>query len=276
MFGYVMANRDALSQDERDRFQALYCGLCRALRTRHELRGQMTLSFDMTFLLMTLNSLYEPIEKRGRERCWMRPGKRHAYVLTMFSDYAADMNVALAYHKFRDDWADDRNLVRRTEAGLLRRSYRRVELLYPEKCAAVEKGIRALSEIEKRRGGGIDAPANCFGQLLGELFAYRDDHWAGTLRSMGAELGKFIYVMDAYDDLEDDRKKGAYNPLSELGGEAFEETVHAALTMLIARCTGEFEKLPLFEDVEILRNILYSGVWTQYLSIQARRKGEAK
>jgi len=52
--------------------------------------------------------------------------------------------------------------------------------------------------------------------------------------------------------------------------------VHAALTMLIARCTGEFEKLPLFEDVEILRNILYSGVWTQYLSIQARRKGEAK
>jgi len=276
MFGYVMANRDALSEAERERFQALYCGLCRALRTRHGLRGQMTLSFDMTFLLTVLNSLYEPIEKRGTERCWMRPGKRHAYVLTMFSDYAADMNVALAYHKFRDDWADDRNLVRRTEAGLLRRSYRRVELLYPEKCAAVEKGIRALSEIEKRRGGGIDAPANCFGQLLGELFAYRDDHWAGTLRSMGAELGKFIYVMDAYDDLEDDRRKGAYNPLSELNGEAFEEVVRAALEMLIAGCTRAFEKLPLVEDVEILRNILYSGVWTGYLSIQARRKGEAR
>ena len=171
MFGYVMANRDALSQDERDRFQALYCGLCRALRTRHGLRGQMTLSFDMTFLLMTLNSLYEPIEKRGRERCWMRPGKRHAYVLTMFSDYAADMNVALAYHKFRDDWADDRNLVRRTEAGLLRRSYRRVELLYPEKCAAVGAS-GALRDREAPRRG-IDVAANCFGQLLGELFAYR-------------------------------------------------------------------------------------------------------
>ncbi len=276
MFGYVMAIRDALSDGERARFQALYCGLCHALRERHGLRGQMTLSFDMTFLLMALNALYEPVERAGEERCATKPGKRHPYVTTMFSDYAADMNVALAYHKCMDDWADDRKLLRRTEAGLLKKSYRRVEALYPDKCAAIGREIARLGDIEKRRDLDIDAPANCFGDLLGELFVYRGDHWEQSMRRMGRQLGKFIYVMDAYDDLDDDRKKGAYNPLLSLQQDGFEETVHAALTMLIANATREFEKLPLLKDAEILRNILYSGVWTKYFSVAARRKGETK
>lgn len=276
MFGYVMANREALSEKESERFQALYCGLCRALRHRHGLRGQMTLSFDMTFLLTVLNSLYEPPESAGTERCALRPRRRHGYVATEFSDYAADMNVALAYHKRLDDWADDRNLLRRTEAGLLRRSYSRVEALYPDKCAAIAGGIRSLGDIEKRREPDIDAPANCFGALLGELFVARDDHWAATLRAMGAALGRFIYVMDAYDDLEEDRRRGAYNPLVALEGEGFEEIVRESLTMLIAECTARFETLPLVEDVEILRNILYSGVWTKYFAIHKRRKGGAQ
>ncbi len=276
MFGYVMVNKEALSPEEMLRFRECYCGLCRSLRVRHGMSGQMTLSFDMTFLLLLLSSLYEPQETSGEERCAPHPRKKHRYIVSAIADYAADMNVALAYYKLMDDWADERKLLRRTEAGFLKGSYTRVEKLYPEKCREIERRIRELSEIEKRREAGIDAPANCFGKLLGELFVYKKDFWEDTLRPMGEALGKFIYMMDAYDDLKEDRKKGNYNPLTALEGADFENVCKSALTMLIAECCLEFEKLPLIQDVELLRNILYSGIWTKYESIRAAREGGRK
>ena len=273
MFGYVTVNPEVLTQPQRDRFQAFYCGLCRCLRREHGLKGQLTLSFDMTFLLLALSSLYEPEESCGEDRCAPHPRKKHAWVENEFTLYAADMNIALAYHKLMDDWADERNLVRRAGAETLRRSYRRVEARRGEKCAAIERGVRELSAIEKRREMDVDAPANCFGRLLGELFVYHHDQWEPALREMGEYLGRFIYVMDAYDDLAADEKRGAYNPLAPLKRDGFEQTVENALTMLIGRCTQAFEVLPLVRDVEILRSVLYSGVWAKYISVRKKRDG---
>ena len=170
-----------------------------------------------------------------------------------------------------DDWADERNLLRRAGAEALKRGYRRVEARWGEKCAAIEAGVRDLGQIEKRREMDVDAPAKCFGRLLGELFVYRRDEWEAPLRAMGEYLGRFIYVMDAYDDLAADEKRGAYNPLTALEGEGFEQTVESALTMLIGRCTQAFEVLPLVKDVEILRSVLYSGVWAKYVSVRKKR-----
>ena len=131
----------------------------------------------MTFLLLTLSSLYEPAEKSGEERCAPHPRKKHPWVENEFTAYAADMNIALAYHKLMDDWADERNLLRRAGAEALKRGYRRVEARWGEKCAAIEAGVRDLGQIEKRREMDVDAPAKCFGRLLGELFVYRRDEW---------------------------------------------------------------------------------------------------
>ena len=158
MFGYVSVNPEALTQAQRDRFQACYCGLCRCLRREYGLKGQLTLSFDMTFLLLTLTSLYEPEEQSGEERCAPHPRKKHAWMENEFTAYAADMNIALAYHKLMDDWADERNLVRRAGAEALKSGYRRVEARWGEKCAAIEKGVRDLSELEKRREMDVDGP----------------------------------------------------------------------------------------------------------------------
>ncbi|HIS04311.1 MAG TPA: hypothetical protein IAA75_10515 [Candidatus Pullichristensenella avicola] len=273
MFGYVTVNPEALTQAQRDRFQAVYCGLCRRLRREYGLKGQLTLTFDMTFLLLTLSSLYEPAEESGEERCAPHPRKKHAWVENEFTAYAADMNIALAYHKLMDDWADERNLLRRVGAEALKRGYRRVEARWGEKCAAIEQGVRDLRTIEQRREMDVDAPANCFGRLLGELFVYRHDEWEAPLRTMGEYLGRFVYVMDAYDDLAADEKRGAYNPLVALKGEGFETTVESVLTMLIGRCTQAFEVLPLVKDATILRSALYSGVWAKYVSVRKKRDG---
>ena len=108
---------------------------------------------------------------------------------------------------------------------------------------------------------------------MSELFLYKEDEWKQTLSRMGFFLGKYIYIIDAYEDIEKDLKKGNYNPFSEIyQNEGFDDFVNQILTMMISECAREFEELPIIEDVDILRNILYSGVWAKFQSIRNKRK----
>lgn len=278
MFGYVTVNRETLSQENETRFRAYYCGLCKALRKRHGLTGALTLSNDMTFLSIVLTSLYEPEEDSGREICFNHPVKKHGWVMTQATDYAADMNILLAYHLCMDNWRDDKKLISLAEASLIKNGYRRVREMYPEKCEFVGNMISALSDVESSApNGDIDRPTNLTGELIGEIFAWKDDQWARPLTRLGAALGRFIYIMDAYDDLPGDIKKGRYNPLKPISGlEDYEDRCLDMLTMHISECTEEFEMLPMLRDAGIIRNILYSGVWNKYAYIQSRKEKEKK
>ncbi len=278
MFGYVTVNRDALSPADEVRFRAYYCGLCKALRKRHGLTGALTLSNDMTFLSVILNSLYEHEETSGREICLNHPFRRHDYVLTKATDYAADMNVMLAYQLLMDDWRDEKKVFSLGEAQLVRFGYERVKKRYPEKDNFMREKIAALSEIEKREpDGNLDAPTNIVGELIGDIFRYKADEWADALAALGAALGRFIYVMDAYDDIGKDLKKGSFNPLKPYRDMPdFEDRCQDILTMHIAECTEVFEMLPMLRDASLIRNILYSGVWTKYAYLQNRKEKEKK
>ena len=278
MFGYVVVNRETLSPENEARFRAYYCGLCKALRKRYGLNGALTLSNDMTFLSIVLSSLYEPEEQTGREICLNHPFKKHDWILSEAADYAADMNIMLAYHLCMDAWRDEKKALSLAEAGLIKKGYEKVVKLYPEKCEFVGDMIRALSDIEaKGPDGDIDRPTNLTGELIGEIFAYKDDEWKKPLTRMGAALGRFIYIMDAYDDLPRDLKKKCYNPLKPIAHvEDFEDRCLDMLTMHIAECTAEFEDLPIIKDAGIIRNILYSGVWSKYAYIQSRKEKDKK
>ena len=119
----------------------------------------------------------------------------------------------------------------------------------------------------------IDKISSYSGELMSELFLYKEDEWKQTLSRMGFFLGKYIYIIDAYEDIEKDLKKGNYNPFSEIyQNEDFDDFVNQILTMMISECAREFEELPIIEDVDILRNILYSGVWAKFQSIRNKRK----
>ena len=112
---------------------------------------------------------------------------------------------------------------------------------------------------------------------MAELFVCSSDEWERKLRRMGFFFGKFIYLMDAYEDIEDDLKQGRYNPLAELyKKDSFERESQEILKMMMAETSRTFEQLPILEDVEILRNILYAGVWTRYGQIRCRRKETEK
>ena len=277
MFGFVVANTEALNEAQLARYRGAYCGLCRALQKRHGDLSRLTLNYDMTFLVLLLSSMYEPEEESGEGRCMAHPVHRRSWWRSRFTDYAADMNVALAWHNCMDDWADERKLLSLTEAKLLRSHYETVYRTWQRQCDAIEECMELLHAVETSDTPVPDAAANAFGRLMGELFAVEADSvWNPHFRAFGEALGRFVYWMDACVDLEKDRKNGSFNPLLVMRpGETVDEAEKLELLkMLIAECAAEFERLPLVRDVEILRSVLYSGVWTQYLMKQKKEQKE--
>lgn len=265
MFGYIIINKGDMKFKEFDVYHSYYCGLCQALKERYGKTGQISLSYDMTFLVMLLSSLYEPETIEETVKCIAHPFEKHLIRKNQFSDYAADMNVLFTYYKCMDDWQDDKRFSRLAYAKLLKKAYRRICTKYGEKAKKMDSLMRELSQEEKRQNQDIDRMAGLFGDIMGEILAVKQDEWQDSLRIMGTYLGKYIYLADAYEDIEDDRQKGRYNPLiKRYDNPDFEEETKMILTMMMAECCKEFEKLPIIENAEILRNILYSGVWYRY------------
>lgn len=262
MFGYVTANWDELSEAERKRYTAVYCGICRKIRERFSQSARMSLSYDMAFLALLEMSLYEPEETTEPFRCMAHPLKQRDWVDAEFIGYAADMNVALAYYKALDDWQDDGKHTAKLLSDHLQPHYEAIKTRWPRQCEAIERCIDALSEMEHRQEPNPDLPAACFGSLMAELMVCREDLWAESLRQLGFHLGRFIYLADAMLDYDRDRKKGSYNPFMDSGKQT--EQWEQYLLLAMSRCTAAYEKLPLVQDKPLLDNILYSGVWVQY------------
>jgi len=273
MFGYVVVNKGEMKFKEFDIYRSYYCGLCRALKAGYGALGQISLTYDMTFLVMLLSSLYEPEVKRGMTRCIAHPFEKHPTSSNEFSAYGADMNVLFSYYKCLDDWKDDGKILKLAYSKLIRKSYHKISGQYAEKVKRMDALMREFGQKEKENVEDIDKMAGLFGELMAEMFAVKKDEWENNLRGLGSYLGKFIYLLDAYEDLEEDIKSGRYNPLkSRHENPDFEEEIKTILTMMMAGCCEEFEKLPIIDNVEILRNILYSGVWYRYEAAQEKRK----
>ena len=335
MFGYVVVNKPELKFREFDVYRAYYCGLCHSLSKRHGLSGQLTLSYDMTFLVILLSSLYEPEHSVTSKRCIVHPLKRQNIISSEFTDYVADMNVILSYFKCLDDWHDDRSVLKLAYSKLLKKGsigknlnnvhatsdstddgsvaatqpsavddgsvaatqpsavddgsvaatqpnsdsnnqnsyftddsghlHISPDYSYKNKIEAISSLLDELGTREKMNETNVDVVAGLFGRIMQILFVPFDDIYAKGLGRMGFYLGKFIYIMDAFDDVEDDVKKGRYNVFSNCYTDPdFETHVKDMLTMMMAECSDAFEMLPAVDNADILRNILYSGVWNSY------------
>ena len=264
MFGYVTANLRELDKAQRIRYNAIYCGICRQIRDRANQLSRLGLSYDMAFLALLLMSLYEPEEVSGNRACALHPIRPKKWVDNEFIRYAADMNVALAYYNALDDWRDDKKLTAKWLAGIFGKNLAQIEARYPRQCAAISRCIHELNVLEAENCDNPDVCANCFGALMGELLAYHEDMWAGILRDMGMALGRFIYLGDAARDYSRDEKKHKYNPYIAMGLSRDPQRWREYLVLAMAKCTREFEKLPLVQDKALLDNILYSGVWAAF------------
>lgn len=271
MFGYVVANVDALSESAKERYRSVYCGLCRALGKGHGQASRLTLTYDMTFLIILLSALDRTeISEVKPFRCPLHPLKVRNAFYNRFTRYAADMNILLAHYQQMDDWTDDRKPGALLRARTLGKSLEPLNKVYPRQSEAVRQGLKLLSQMEKAGEATPDLPAAAFGSITGAIFVPWETHpLAAQLFAFGDKLGRFIYLMDAAVDLTKDIRREKYNPLVFIPSERHE----MLLQVLMADCTESFKALPVYQDKDLLENILYSGVWSRFAQ---RTKAEVK
>lgn len=273
MFGYITANKPELKVREFDLYQGYYCGVCKSLKERYGQLKRLTLNYDLMFVALLLSSLDLEDPEISKEACLLHPFQKKKIYRDCYVDYAADMTILFSFYKCKDDWVDDHKKSAWLLQKALHRSSLEVMQRYPKRCEIITKELKKLDDLEKNNCENIDELANCFGHVMEEVMCFQNDEWQSVLRKIGFSLGKFIYIMDAYDDLEEDQKKNEFNGLLKYRQqEDFEEWILDILSLQMANVLDAYEELPIVENDDILRNIICSGVWTKYQAKRTRKE----
>ena len=279
MFGYIAPLMDQMDEERQKRYRSVYCGLCRSLGDLSGQSGRLLLSHDMTFLALLLSSLEEPAEQEEDYRCLIHPVKERTTVRSLAVDYAAAMNLILMDLKCEDQVRDEGSRTARKERERLAPAIERLEKQYPAQVRDARAALEQLWEEEKADSPNPDRLGNLSGRMLGAVFAadWVSEYWRGTLRALGEGLGRFVYWMDAWEDRERDLKKRRFNPLSSLPAEnVSEEEMRRMLEIMMGEACAFFEALPLEKDLDILRNVLYSGIWQRFEAMRIEREKKVK
>ncbi len=274
MFGYIMPEKPELKIKEFDIYRAYYCGVCKSIGKRHGQLKRMTLTYDAAFLAMLLCSILKIDTMLVRERCMVHPLKKSFVTYNEIIDYASDINIILAYNNIKDKWEDDKSKPALMGMAVLKRAYKKLVVEYSKKCAIINQRLEELAQLEKNKCNSVDAAAEPFAKLMEEILDYEklDDKTRQVLRWMGYNLGKWIYLIDAFDDIEDDLKNSSYNPFLlhfDYKGDVedisqFKNRIKSQVEFTLLFCLGQaskaFELLDTKENKGILENILYMGM----------------
>lgn len=265
MFGYVRPYRDELKVREQRDYEALYCGLCQALGRRHGFLARMFLNYDFTFLAMLLDG-DKPVMERHPcpARLWCR---KKSCAMAGGADAAADAGTILTYWKLRDTVADGtfwKRMGARLLSLLLRRSYRRAAASRPDFDRSVRENLEQLQALEREGCPSLDRTADTFAKILSAAAPASGDHGRDrALEQLLYHVGRWIYLVDAWDDLEEDRQRGGYNPVSaRFPGqeEASQDYLRTTLrhSLNLARSAGALLELGHWQGT--VENILYLGL----------------
>lgn len=270
MYGYVRPERGELKIREYEVFRGVYCGLCHSLKARYGPMLRFAVNYDLTFLAMLLTG--QESVRTSLRRCPYRPMRRtFCPERSDAMDAAADYSVILAYWKLRDEAADGRSL-KSVGCGLLaavmRGAYRKAARSRPAFTGTTESELSALRELEREECPGIDAPADRFARILrAAADGEKDESRSRILRELLYHLGRIVYILDAVDDLADDMRSGAYNPLryrfTPEDGRLSPEDEHELRTSLQHShnsIVSAYELLDRSPYADILANILYLGL----------------
>lgn len=269
MFGYVRINKMDLTFREYEHYRAYYCGLCKTLKKDYTEISRVSINYDITFLILILTSVYQPKSEIFYEKCLVNPLKDKKHMTNEFSEYAAAMNILLTYYKLEDNVVDRGDLKDKIARKIYKRSFKKAYEKYPDRAEKIKKHLDDLAELEKEGSTSIDRTSNTFGELMREIFMYRDDEYSERLGEVGFNAGKYIYILDAYEDLEEDIKNNEYNPFKEY--ENREDELKEKVDRNIMMCLSRLEKAIMDLDIKVNRgiidNIIYSGIYLRYKGI---------
>ncbi len=271
MFGYVRPPAQDLPEGELNRFRTMYCGLCHTLSRRYGQAARMILNYDFTYLAILLSNGTADAENAGR--CWVSPVKKRPYLEpTAAMELAADESVILAYWQLRDGAEDHTwaaGLKYRGGAQLLEGAYRKAAAFRPEFDAAVRRQLRLLHELETAEDPSMDRAADTFAVLLsGASAEIEDPTRRRILEQILYHLGRWVYLIDAADDLKRDGESGNYNPVAlryglKNGVWTPESRRDFALTLdhSIHRMAAAFELWDFGVWTAVLESTFYAGLF---------------
>lgn len=287
MFGYVRILKEELKIREYYHFRAYYCGLCLELKKRSGQISRLLLNYDLTFLSLFLSSLNEAEEKAVPIRCPLHPFKKRPVLAeNQWISYAADLNVLLAYHSIEDNWQDNRTLSSLAGIKLLGSAYRQASLRQPETDRIICQNIKELAVLEKNRCRDIDAAAHPFARIVENICPLDNcpPPRQKAIMWLGYNLGKWIYLIDALDDIDEDIKKKNYNPFlyayeyRNEGGTRFREKIKPQaeflLVQILAQISKAWEVLDIRQNRGIIENIIYLGMLRQTENVINQRSCE--
>jgi hypothetical protein len=243
MFGYVRPLKAALSEENSGRYQAVYCGLCRVIGKQYGFIAQLFLNYDFAFLAMVLAKEQE-IPCIVCRRCPIYPmRKRENWGQDEGLELAATESVILTYWKLRDNVEDSswgKKLPVWFAAIFLWPAYRKASKRCPSFDRTVKCCLEELRQMECERCASLDRPADAFARILQATSGVDGQAGNEALSQLLYHIGRFIYLIDAWDDLEEDRKNGTYNPIllqygsdKEVTREILQETMYASLGFAI-------------------------------------------
>lgn len=271
MFGYVRPPLQDLPQEETERFRRIYCGLCHTLGQRCGTAARFILNYDFTYLAILLSAGREGA--RHTARCIAHPVHGRTYLESDAAmETAADESVILAYWQLRDGVADHdwfHSLKYRGLSDLLEPAYRRAAAARPRFDESTRRQLRLLAELEAEKCDSLDRAADAFAALLSGAAQEVDEPVRRrVLEQLLYHLGRWVYLVDAADDLKKDTASGNYNPVALRFGltdgawtpEARREFA-ATLDHSIHMMTTAFELWDFGVWTPILETTLYNGLF---------------
>ncbi len=272
MFGYVQPLIPELKVKEHEAFKGYYCGLCKAIQKKYTHTARFMLNYDCAVLSLLLSSMSDEVPEAGRERCIASAIKKKTVIRSIEAEYAATVNVLLGYGRIRDAVIDDKKFYARVLSILYSRVSKRAAKDNAELAGEFGGRMKNLHALEEDGCADVDAVSSEFAHILAAVFSsapygFIDAAAKKTLWHMGYNLGRWIYIADAIDDMAGDYKKKRYNvflqgkheDLKKLKADIREE-MEFNLNFSLSEACKAYELLDIKRDKPLLDNIMYLGL----------------
>ncbi len=275
MFGYIKPYKPEMKVKEFDTYQAFYCGLCRQLGEAFGPFAKLTLSYDFTFLAMAAVGLRRDFGGFGKARCMANPLKKKVCAVPCADlSFVAACAMILFYHKLRDDIADSgfwKKMLCYLILPFAASARKKAMQKHPEVDEIFSTMMREQAALEAAKTASVDRAAQPTAEAMSKMVQLlaEDDLQKRVLERFGYLVGRWVYLMDALDDLEDDRKAHGYNPFLLRMGEENPTDEQLAeirqygigvLNVTVAELGVTYELLDWQRYRTILDNIIYMGL----------------
>ena len=279
MFGYVTPYKMELKIKDYEKIKGYYCGLCKVLKDNYGNIIRISLNYDVVFMAIFLDAFNKDEPQYTKNNCILHPIKKRIFVINNDAlNYAASINIALTYYKILDDIKDENSLRGKFLSPILKRYLKKIPNKYQNVENMIANKLNELYDAEsKNNSSNLDELSHPFGELTALLltsYVGKKDNYE-KIYNLGYNLGRWIYIIDAFDDLEKDIKENKFNAInSVMNGEKIEDRINFVLTSYGRECAETLDTLPLYKNQDILYNIFTFGLLEKMDRVFLKKKND--